>query len=624
MKAATAPWLLLAVTGLIGLLFVQGLRSKKAPHPATPARHQEADYQGSGACRSCHPQEYDSWNDTFHRSMTRQPNHIDWNGTTAPDWPVELELYGRRTRLTQNPDGTILAQGPDLHFVGARLPALARTEGASSEWKRRKGEEIFRAAPEVQRELVLVTGSHHYLAFWLEGGAEAELRQLPFVFLLREKSWVARESAFLQPPDALPHVARWNANCVQCHSVAGRPRQSEGHLPNGEFWQKYETDVSELGIACEACHGPGQAHISHFQNPLARLASERAREEERESPAPQAAAMFNPAHTRDSEACGQCHSYFVPQDPESWWESGFSQNYEAGQPLEESRVVLRAEHFDSPNSALMNSVAARRESLFWADGSMIIGGREFNGLLESPCFERGQNDSKLTCTSCHSMHSGTQAGQLKRDDSSTQSSDEMCTQCHESIAPTHSRHARTSPGSRCVSCHMPRTSYALLQATRSHSVSSPQADQVSPPNACVLCHLNESQTWVSARLNEFAAGTPFNSAPSASRHEQAPSWAAQQATSGNAVTRALFAHALGSEESILASGPQMSRLLLPRLKQDPYAAVRLIAERSWEQLETMSEAQLPAPQEDASPGITGQQFNQWLAERDTTPIVISE
>ena len=37
---------------------------------------------------------------------------------------------------------------------------------------------------------------------------------------------------------------------------------------------------------------------------------------------------------------------------------------------------------------------------FWSDGMIRATGREFNGLMESPCYTRGE----MSCLSCHEMH----------------------------------------------------------------------------------------------------------------------------------------------------------------------------------------------------------------------------
>src|SRR2546430_13546483 len=39
-------------------------------------------------------------------------------------------------------------------------------------------------------------------------------------------------------------------------------------------------------------------------------------------------------------------------------------------------------------------------SRYWSDGTVRVSGREYNALIESPCFSKGA----MTCLSCHSMH----------------------------------------------------------------------------------------------------------------------------------------------------------------------------------------------------------------------------
>src|SRR5690606_3211576 len=108
------------------------------------------------------------WRQTYHRSMTRKVSELRWGTAAAPRLPENFELYGRTFSLQRGEDGRLTVRGPDLHAVGRALPALVKLRDASPGWKRKKGEEIFRSAPEVEREVVLVTGSHTYLAFWVE------------------------------------------------------------------------------------------------------------------------------------------------------------------------------------------------------------------------------------------------------------------------------------------------------------------------------------------------------------------------------------------------------------------------------------------------------------------------
>jgi len=259
-----------------------------------------------------------------------------------------------------------------------------------------------------------------------------------------------RRAVFLEPPEDPPVWARWNSSCVMCHSVAGQPRHE---LESDRF----STRAAELGIACEACHGPGEEHAERQRNPLVRYQTRRAQEGD--------PSVVHPARLsaqRASEICGQCHAYFVPVDAERWWHDGFNDSYSPGDALEASRQVLDYERDRADAVAL---VGAELDSLFYRDGTVKVGGREYNGLLRSPCFQRGQGARQLSCMSCHSLHHGTRDGQLGAE----AQTNGACTSCHATQASSlaqHTHHPVESSGSACVNCHMPYTSYALLGAVR--------------------------------------------------------------------------------------------------------------------------------------------------------------
>jgi hypothetical protein len=126
---------------------------------------------------------------------------------------------------------------------------------------------------------------------------------------------------------------------------------------------------------------------------------------------------------------------------------------------------------------------------------------------------------------------------------------------------------------------MPHTTYGVLSAIRSHQISSPKvSDQLATgrPNACNLCHLDKSLTWTAQQLAQWYG------------HEL-PKWAVQPtdvadsvrlAMSGDAGQRALLAWHFGWEPALRISGKAWVAPVLAQLLDDPYAAVRCVAERS--------------------------------------------
>ena len=73
--------------------------------------------------------------------------------------------------------------------------------------------------------------------------------------------------------------------------------------------------------------------------------------------------------------------------------------------------------------------------------------------LSSACYV----DGGMTCVSCHEPH-GLGYWDINRTPLASETDDRQCTSCHASKADdpvAHTFHPPESPGSRCVSCHMP-------------------------------------------------------------------------------------------------------------------------------------------------------------------------
>jgi predicted CXXCH cytochrome family protein len=551
-----ALWVLASAVTLFGALlwtWPPGERAADIPR-SIAVTTASSNYVSSGGCRSCHPAEYRSWHDSHHRSMTEVATAAS---VRAPKADVDLEWQGHDYRLSWRGDE-----------LWARLPDPDRAAADA-----RSG--LRNALPNVERRVVMTTGSHHYQAYWLPGARGNELWQFPFVFHFESQRFIPRHDAFLQPPDDPAHSARWNSNCIQCHSVAGEPRHDRST-------DRFETRVVELGIACEACHGPGAEHVRRHQNPITRYGQRRSGAAD--------PSIVNPARLdaeRASEVCGQCHAYFIPNDAERWWQSGFAENFRPGDALADSRRVLDLEADFGRHPAPIN---AAMESLFYADGTIRVGGREWNGLRQSACFEKGSGARQLSCLSCHQMHGADPDDQLKAEGQTNA----VCQSCHGAQADRlteHTHHLANSSGSQCVNCHMPYTTYALFKGIRSHRITRPSVylgDGGQAPNACNLCHQDQSLAWTSHWQSRW-----YDSAPSVRRDAGAPpaerspdgrndqwSAAAVGLLSGDAATRVILAYQLGWATAQETSGRHWQAQLLAEALDDPYAAVRFVAHRS--------------------------------------------
>ncbi|HEY2369780.1 MAG TPA: ammonia-forming cytochrome c nitrite reductase subunit c552 [Polyangiaceae bacterium] len=386
--------------------------------------------------------------------------------------------------------------------------------------------------------VAITTGSHHMQGYWTEDEHGA-LHMLPYVYSFEEKKTIPRSEAFLEPPDAPQHDVRWSSNCIACHATAGRP-----HLDR----ESARPSAAELGIACEACHGPGAAHVAREHDPITRWRRV-------------SGDIVNPKKLppdRASAVCGQCHAYAFPRDEDGFFASGYAEAFRPGDALERSRILLTP-------SVLAHEVKVDTDArnLFWPDGTVRVGGREYNAMVLSACYLRGEGERKLTCMSCHSMHDSDPNEQLRKD-TSVQNA---CISCHK-MAANHSHHDDVE----CVSCHMPKTSYALRYAIRSHRIESPTVSGAKP-NACNLCHLKESVSWAAREM------TRLWGKPVADVADSIPA-SAYGLLMADAAERVIWADAFGDAQAIAASGTDWERSLLDAAHEDPYAVIRFIAKRS--------------------------------------------
>ncbi len=403
--------------------------------------------------------------------------------------------------------------------------------------------------PMVARQVVMTTGSHHMQIYWLPSQRSSELRIFPWVYFIDGQRWMPFEDSFVAPPTLGRMRVSWNTLCIVCHAVDGRPTFDRTR-------NRFQTEVAEFGIACEACHGPGEPHIRWHESGLAT---------EERGPDP----IVHPGKlsaVASAQVCGQCHSDFTRDN--DYWVQG--PRYRAGHDLDQAQKMVRFEDRMDPTHSFHGS--------YWEDGTARTGGREYPGMIVSQCYLKGE----LTCLTCHSMHHAESNQQL----TDSAQSNEVCLSCHSALREDlqqHTHHAPDSQGSLCYNCHMPRTSYALFRAMRSHRIDIPNVTSSvtsGRPNACNLCHLDQSLAWTSKHLTEW-----FD-IPSADLNDEQNKVAASAIwmLRGDAGQRIVTAWHVGWRPAQEASGDDWQAPLLAELLDDSYSAVRFVASRSLEKI----------------------------------------
>jgi hypothetical protein len=540
-----------ALMAAVGWLWWSALPSRSGVFDQLVAAHSPIQTPGDGyvssaACQACHPGPHATWFASYHRTMTQaaRPDTVvgPFDGTELPMGERKLRLTTRQGALWAEVVAPDPGQGGDLAVTQA-------------------------------------TGSHHMQYYWAASGRGRELWLLPYGYSIEEHRWLPRRAYFLMPPtDNWDwEEGRWNKTCIGCHTTHGQPRPDA----RGRF----DTRVAELGIACEACHGPAQQHVDANSNPLRRYEYHLSGE-----PDPTIVQPARLSARQSSQVCGQCHGIHEFRDPDGhyhWLYSGYL--YRPGDDLEQTRLPFRLAAIDA-QSRLADRVRSDPhfvENRFWSDGMVRVSGREYNGLIESPCFKSGE----FSCLTCHALHQRRDDarplaewanGQLKPE----AQSDAVCLACHAPLRDRvveHTHHPAASSGSRCYNCHMPYSTYGLLKGIRSHQVSSPTVAatvQTGRPNACNQCHLDRSLGWTADYLRRWYKTPEVPLSEDQQRIAASILWVLQ----GDAGQRALAAWTMGWEPARSASGENWLAPYLAELLVDPYDAVRIIAYRSLRRL----------------------------------------
>jgi hypothetical protein len=524
-----------------------------------PVQDLRRGYVSSKTCQSCHPQQYATWHASYHRTMTQ----VARPETVLGDFgDASVSFHGVNYHLERRGD-ELWVEMNDPTFDGP-----------------------IELAPRIERRIVLTTGSHHDQDYWYATPRPGrDLRLLPLNFRVKERKWVPFSAAFLLPPNAEFDYSesKWTNTCIKCHTTYGEQAVDPGS-------EQIDARVAEFGIACEACHGPAGDHVRANRDPSRRY---RLHLGDGTDDTITNASKLDSA--RSSEVCGQCHGQWTERRQGSDLEDS-PERYRPGDVVGKHRMyqqfaAARPERAsaDPERHEFMKYLLEHEQDYvlrsFWSDGMVRISGREYTGMIESPCYRGG----KYTCLSCHTMHpdeddprplSAWADDQL----APRMGGNEACLQCHAKFAPqealtAHTHHAAGSTGSTCYNCHMPFTVYGILKAHRSHQLDSPSVAatlEAGRPNACNACHLDRTLAWTADQLAErWGIARPEITGDDATTAASVL-WVLR----GDAGQRILAAAYMGWEPAIAASRSDWMIPYLNQLLGDPYDAVRFVAGRS--------------------------------------------
>jgi predicted CXXCH cytochrome family protein len=261
----------------------------------------------------------------------------------------------------------------------------------------------------------------------------------------------------------------WNFMCADCHSTDLRKAYSAEA-------DAYATRYAAINVGCEACHGPASNHVAWARERpavdgtkgLTVLLDERRAVSWAIDPATGNARRSAWRETeREIDVCAQCHAR----------RAQLAEGYRAGAPF-----------LDHYLPALLTP------GLYHPDGQQRDEVYTWGSFLQSRMYQAG-----VTCSDCHDPH-----GQSLRAEGNA-----VCAQCHlpaKYAAQSHHHHDPASPAGQCVACHMPASTYMVVDPRRDHSLRIPRPDRtvtLGTPNACNGCHTDRDAAWAAGAARRW-------------------------------------------------------------------------------------------------------------------------
>jgi predicted CXXCH cytochrome family protein len=441
---------------VFGALFVLSCATASAQ---TAGQEGTPRYVTSDACGGCHDAAMAAWRTSHHAWAWRMPS----DDTVLGDFnDARFDEGGHITSFTRD---------------GASF--LVETEGQSG------ATETFEVTGTIG-----VAPLQQYLVETSQGHSQA----LDVAWDHLEKRWY-----HLYPGQALAYedglhwsgsYKNWNARCAECHATGYEKNY------NAED-RNYTSRQAETGVGCEACHGPGEAHVAWARDPAA-FDSTRWQGLNAQGLTVNFGRL---GPETEIQLCAGCHS--------------------RREPLGANSPLPGTPFHDAYRLALL------RAGLYHPDGQIIDEVYVYGSFLQSKMYAKG-----VRCSNCHEPHSGALRA----------AGNAVCAQCHSPAgnaefpslkptdydAPAHHFHQPGSAGSQCTSCHMIERVYMGIDGRRDHSFRVPRPDlsvALGTPNACTDCHQDKTAQWAAREVETRFPGSRHRGSHIA--ESLAPLWAGQ-------------------------------------------------------------------------------------------------
>lgn len=424
------------------------------PSSSETAPAADEGYVGASQCAGCHQEAFNTWQHSHHDLAMKEPSGETVVGNFDN---TEFDYYGTVSKFFQR-DGE--------YFV--------KTDGEDGKLHEFPIAYTFGVFPLQQYLIEMPGGRMQALSIAWDSRSKAEGGQRWFHLYPDEQ---------IEAGDPLHWTGinqNWNFMCADCHSTNLQKNYNAAS-------HTFDTTWSEINVGCEACHGPGRAHVEWAALPAAQQAkradmgldvSYAARGQETWAMNMKTGIAElqgkSPSHAEiqgEIQVCAQCHSRRSTRFPGARPDHKF------------------LDHF---NLSLLE------EGLYHADGQINDEVYVYGSFLQSKMHAAG-----VTCSNCHNPHS------LKV----RAEGNALCAQCHlpaKFDTAEHHFHPQGTEGAQCVNCHMPTKTYMQVDARRDHSFRIPRPDlslAIGSPNACTGCHEDKSASWA-AEILEKKFGKP--------------------------------------------------------------------------------------------------------------------
>ena len=527
-----------------------------------------ANYVGTAECKACHEATYEAWKGSHHALAMQHAN-------------VQSVLGNFN-------DAKFIYSGITSTFFKRNSKFFVNTDGPDGKLRDYEIKYTFGVTP-LQQYLIEMPG--------------ARFQALSIAWDSRPKEQGGQRWFHLYPKERITHddelhwtrpSQNWNFMCADCHSTELRKNYDP-------VTDRFKTEWTEISVGCEACHGPGSRHLdwAATQSPLLEKGGKGGFESRPQIPLnppfpkgekvnradttkgltasldERRGVTWKPNETtgnatrskvraseREIEVCAQCHAR----------RGQIAEGYAPGRPF-----------LDYYRPAFLTS------PLYHGDGQQRDEVYIWGSFLQSKMYASG-----VTCSDCHNPHSG----KLRAEGSA------VCATCHlpsKYDAPAHHHHKAGSAGAACVACHMPTTTYMVVDPRHDHSLRVPRPDlsmKLGTPNPCNGCHKDRDARWAAAQVRQWYGREPRGYQSFAGAFTAANAGAIDASAQLRAIAADASHPAIARATALAQFNAPLSKATLDTLSaglRDPSALVRLAALQSLATSSPDARVRLTAP-----------------------------